>query len=62
MPSPKRKHIGAKFSKNQRVIARDRCGKWKLAEVVDIRREIVNSDDEDENTKEASVLSQHESP
>ena len=56
------RNFGAKFSKNQIVSARDRSGAWKLAEIVDIRREEVNSDDEEENTKEASVLSQLETP
>ena len=35
----------------------DRNGKWKLAEIMEVRREEVNSEDEDEATKEESVLS-----
>ena len=38
-------------------MALDRNSKWKLAEIMEIRREEVNSEDEDEATKEESVLS-----
>ena len=38
-------------------MALDRNGKWKLAEIMEVRREEVNSEDEDEATKEESVLS-----
>ena len=50
-------HPGAKFSLNQRVMALDRNSKWKLAEVMEIRKEEINSEDEDDATKEESVLS-----
>ena len=50
-------HPGAKFSLNQRVMALDRNSKWKLAEIMEIRKEEINSEDEDDATKEESVLS-----
>jgi hypothetical protein len=53
----KAKFPGAKFALQQRLMALDRNGKWKLVKVVEIRREEVNSEDEDEATKEESVMS-----
>jgi hypothetical protein len=42
---------------NQKVMARSREGVWVLAEIMEVRKEELNSEDEEDLTKEESILS-----